>query len=202
MRSIFEPLRSGWDSLTGSVHVYALPGWDSRVVQPWQDAIERTGVCAVQPVPFLHATIQRTPVFLPAERPEELEHFSAALTRIADARSALEIVLRRPQVMTTAVCASGDPTRDWDSLVAEVGAAIDDCFPGRPLPAGPHAPHVSLGYARQESDDIPLRAAFDVLAGTPWTPTLTVDALHLLAVDANEAAGTFTWTSLSVHPLR
>lgn len=93
MRSIFEPLRSGWDSLSGSVHVYALPGWDASMVQPWQDAIERSGVCAVQPVVNLHATIARTPLFLSASRPQQREDFSAALSRIAGARTAFQVPL-------------------------------------------------------------------------------------------------------------
>ena len=202
MRSIFEPLRSDWDSLTGSVHVYALPGWDSSVVQPWQDAIDRTGVCVVQPVPFLHATVQRTPVFLPTPRPGALDRLATALTGITAGRSAFTVPLRRPEVLSTAVCATGDPTPDWHSLLVEVRAASAAAFPGRPTPAGPHAPHVSLGYARQAADDAPLTAAFAALEDEPWTGSLTVDALHLLSVDANEQAGTFTWTSLSVHPLR
>lgn len=202
MRSIFEPLRSSWDSLTGSVHVYALPGWDAAVVQPWHDAISRTGVCVVQPVPFLHATVQRTPVFLPTPRPGALDRFATALTAIARGRAAFAVPLRRPEVMSTAVCTTGDPTPEWDALVGEVRAASAAAFLGRTTPAGPHAPHVSLGYARQQADDAPLTAAFAALDAMPWTGTLQVDALHLLSVGANEDAGTFTWSTLSEHPLR
>lgn len=202
MRSIFEPLRTSWDSLAGSVHVYALPGWDAAVVQPWHDAISRTGVCVVQPVPFLHATVQRTPVFLPTPRPGALDRFATALTSIARGRAAFAVPLRRPAVMSTAVCATGDRTPEWHAIVTEIRAASAAAFPGRPMPAGPHAPHVSLGYARAEADDAPLASAFAALDNVPWTGSLAVGALHLLSVDADEDAGTFTWTSLSVHPLR
>ncbi|WP_353651075.1 2'-5' RNA ligase family protein [Nakamurella sp. A5-74] len=215
MRSIFEPLRTSWESLLGSVHVYALPGWDRTVVAPWQDAIAATEVCKVQPLEFLHATIARTPLFLPAAQrmpkssqdgtraalPQELAHFSAALDHIAGARPAFEVPLGRPEIMTTAVCAAGEQTQQWQTLVTEVRAAISQAFPDRPTPPGPFGPHVSLGYARLAADDAPLCAAYGVLAATPWSATLRVGALHLLSVDANEDAGTFTWSTLSVHPL-
>ena len=179
MQSIFEPLRTDWDSLTGCVHVYALPRWDPSAVRPWQDAIARTGVCEMQPPQFLHATVARTPLFLPSpdHRPSALRSLTDALDRIAHARTVFELPLRRPEVMTTAVCATGEATPDWDCLVSDVRAAIAVAVPDRPTPAGPHAPHVSLGYARRTTDDAPLTAALGALADEPWTSTLRVDAL-------------------------
>lgn len=200
MRSIFEPLHDEWDQLTGSIHVYALPSWPSTAVQQWQDGIARSGVCAVQPAVNLHATICRTPAFRPLVSATVLQNFSAVLASLALQRRAFDVPLCRPQLSPVGVVCVGETDASWDALVQDVRGAIAVCFPGVPTPAGPFAPHVSLGYANRPAPDAPLVAELAGLAEEPWDLTLSIDALHLLSVDANERAGTFTWDSIAVLP--
>lgn len=201
MNSIFEPLERSWAQLHDSLHVYALPRLATELITPYQEAIERSGVCAVQPEGFLHATVTRLPGHRNTVAADQLASYRAALDRTAAIARPFTVALGRPAVRNTAVAAAGESTAQWQTLVHDVRQAAAACFPGQPLPAPPFAPHVSLGYGTHPAADAPLVRELEMLAeSTRWQAELVVDAIHLLAVHANPSPGTFTWDVVSVHP--
>lgn len=206
MRSIFQRLAGEWPQLHSSLHVYALPDPDDErwaaTVARYHAAIRHSDVCAVQPPEFLHATIARTPAFLDTADPDRVRRLDALLAGVAGRHAPFTLELQPPQPHGEALITDGAPEPAWDALLADVRAAVSDAFPDEPLPRGPHAPHVSLGYGTRETDDAPLLAELERLAAeAPWQATLRVDALHLLSVEAVPDPGLFRWETLAVFPL-
>lgn len=206
MRSIFDRLARDWPQLDRSVHVYALPDPADAAfraaVAPYQEAVRRSGVAAVQPPEFLHATITRTPAFLGDGDQPGTDRLPPALAAVAARHRPFTLTLQRPRPHGEALVAVADPSPEWDALLADVRAAVAAAFPGEPLPGAPHAPHVSLGYGTRDTDEARLLAELDRLADdVRWDVALPVATLHLLSVDGVPDPGLFRWQALAAFPL-
>lgn len=193
MQSFFDTMPA-WARNDGSLHVYALP--DESVADRLESLSERLdGVAGLPRMPraWLHFTVSRLAQF------DDLGQ--ANLTRLATAvgeglsqQRAFDLRVGAPSVSGGSVGCVGEPSAQWDALVASVRSAAAATFPDSPLPPGPHAPHVSLAYA---TGDVDAAAVASRLAGAPELGVVPIRGIHVVSVTVRPELGTFDWTELA-----
>ncbi|WP_422933996.1 2'-5' RNA ligase family protein [Sinomonas sp. P47F7] len=176
------------------LHVYVLPDDELRsTLVARQSVLEGVEYCSVQPEPYLHATVQQFATAAEEVSPEEVEAFTERLALLAEDTEPFSIELGAPVADQFGLGVRGALSPEWTRLVDRVReAAAATVNKGRPMPAAPFGPHVTLGYGIADGSSDQLQRESDLLATEP-IPALKVASLHFLGVHQDTDAGTFTW---------
>ena len=192
MHSFFDAM-TPWSHNDGSLHVYALPDDDVTLRLEEQSLLlDGIGSLPRMPLPWLHFTIARLPQHDDLGQ-AELSRLCDLIGAALEGLPAFELQVGAPRADATAVGCVGEPSAQWDDLVAAVRGAASS-FSDEALPPAPHAAHVSLGYATGDVDDAEVAAR---LAGAEPLGAVPVRRVHLVSVTVRPELGSFDWTELA-----
>ncbi|KGI79342.1 hypothetical protein IL38_23840 [Actinopolyspora erythraea] len=187
--------------------MYALPSPEVReTARQYHEAVADAAAehgLGLQPLDYLHATVQMLRVATSEIGQPELDNLTSALRAGVAKQPPLVLQVGPPQVTRSAMEMWVSPETDesWRGLVETVRGAVqtslgDDALP----PLGSNAvPHLSLGYGYGDGDSGALASALrDVRAPLARMP---VTSLSLLAVTQHPEAGQLSWTPVATLPL-
>jgi 2'-5' RNA ligase len=206
MQSFFSRVPAArWPSPFGRLHVYAFAGPEvTTLTQAYQRLLAERGVTGLsrQPAPFLHLTVEMLLPHVDDLTGEQLGRLRDALAEQIAALPAFELQVGPALLSLYSITLDAVPDEPWQQLrqavrTAATAALGDDAVPPQTRSS---QPHVTIGYATGDTDIGPHVSALNDLR-LPRA-VLTVDEVHLVAVDQDPAAGIYTWPApLATFPL-
>jgi hypothetical protein len=197
----FDLPTTQWSTLTGCLHLYALPAAGDPIRSQFDDmAVVLADVpgLGLQPERFMHVTVQRLDAYEPDLADERWGRLLAALPEALREHSPFQATFAEPRARSHAIEAIGPVTPEWSSLLEHVRSVIAQCGLASALTMPPPAPHYSLAYSLAELDDELFEAA---LAPVARRSAFEIDSLALVAVDQDPDAGIFAFEPLSTWRL-
>lgn len=201
MKRFFDREDTKWKRLHGCLHLYGLPSAEA----PVRDAFSRTAArleqipgLGVQPVDYLHATVQRFDAFTEDLGSAAWAEFLARLRAELASIEPLELNFAAPFAAEYAVEAVGEPTGQWASLISLVSSAATECGLADQLTEPPYGPHYSLAYCIAETPSEPIAS---ILQQYGEATRFTMDAVALVSVAQSPVTGIFSFEVLESMPL-
>ncbi|MFB6726738.1 2'-5' RNA ligase family protein [Kribbella sp. NPDC056345] len=202
MKPFFGDVKAAdWRRPDGLLHVYVLPPPEvlamADAYQQLMKPHHETGLVSLQPRAFLHYTVQLIDRHVTEITDDQLAALKSALDAEAGPVEPFELTAVHGVVGVHGVTIYTEPpTPLFTALNQRVRAAVAEALGPDAVPEQQYAPvpHLSAGYGLADADSDPLIRAVNGYRPTPVT--LTVDQVHLLAVDQDRAAGTFSWKAL------
>lgn len=136
-----------WPSMRNRLHVYALPAPDLRsALGERQRVLAAFDYCSIQPVDYLHATVQQFAVTSDEVSPEDMDAFMARLKSLAAETKSFSVELGEPEADDYSLGVRGTNTPPWAKLTAAVrDAAADTINKSQSLPGAPFQPSSHFG---------------------------------------------------------
>lgn len=204
MKRFFDRPDTHWRNLSGALHVYALPDANSYLVKEARETaswLNGAVELAVQPVDYLHMTIQRLDLYreeIPSEIWDELTNHLAM--SVADIES-FDVEYAPATVRAGAIEAVSDENPSWKRLVDAVRESFCNVGLKHALVDPPFGPHYTVAYCVQDTDAQRDDELCQLLVDAPAT-SMRVSSVDLVAVDQSPEEGVFRFSSLMHWPLR
>lgn len=192
----FDQPAASWRSDKGCLHLYVQPAADAPILGDFaRMAAQLSGISGlgIQPVEYMHLTLQRFDAFTHDLSDERWRRLLRILPEVLRAHSPFAVTFAPPGPNSHAVEAVGQPSPEWESLLADVRAAVADCGLARALTAPPSAPHYTVAYSIDRTVDAEAESA---LAPVATATKLAIEQVMLVAVDQDPDAGSFSFERL------
>lgn len=204
MKRFFDRPDTQWRSLTGALHLYALPDPSDPVIARTSKEGARIGRwpgLALQPPLFLHMTLQRLDLYREDMDQMTWNHLLEGMKKVSSDLDPFTVEFARPCIRETAIEALGTPVGQWHQAVTAIRGAMTELGLGSSLTDEPFGPHYTFAYCQNDTssrEDAQLGKALErVCKPHSWR----VDTLHLVAVEQRPDEGVFRFERLYCWPL-
>ncbi|WP_368498297.1 hypothetical protein [Herbiconiux sp. A18JL235] len=196
MQRFFDRADTEWRRPSGCLHFYALPAEGEQLRRDFRSvssALSTVPGLGRMPEEYLHVTVQRLDAY--ADDLDDPEWVST-LDSLGPALGLLpgfEVRFAPPTVRSHAVEAVGGLSLHWSALVATIRQTLADAGLRQTLTASPYAPHYTVSYCIEETDDAVIRHHLSPAA----KPTaMGLSSVSLVAVDQDREAGVFRFETI------
>lgn len=198
MKCFFDRKDTKWRSLNGAIHVYI-------AIEPRNDLAQdltnfSRGICgdkkiAIQPLRFLHMTVQRLDLYADELSEYQFEGFINNLRRKTKSIKPFTVDCEKPKVRLEAIEAVGENCKQWEDLVAAIREGVVESGLGNALTEPPFAPHFTLAYCIEDTspeEDEYIESLLKHFRGEK----VKVNGVDLVAVTQDREAGVFEFETL------
>ncbi|WEV46994.1 2'-5' RNA ligase family protein [Bifidobacterium sp. ESL0690] len=199
MRRFFDRADTKWRRLDGAIHLYALPEPHEKVTEKakMEDrALADIAGLAVQPVDYLHMTLQRFDLYRDEISDEQWKQLDEELTSRIGALSAFDVAFNKPQVRQAAIEVVGKDGVEWQKLVDAIRDAFSASGLGDSLTDQPFGPHYTLAYCSSDTDAHTDAKVQKILDEVSVETTMHVSRAWMVAVNQSPQEGVFRFRKM------
>ena len=196
MQRFFDRADTEWRRPSGCLHFYALPAAGEPLRRDFRSAssaLSAVSGLGRMPEAYLHVTVQRLDAYADDLADPRWQAFLEALGPVLQLLPEFEIRFAPPTVRSHAVEAVGGLSLQWSALVATIRQTLADAGLRQVLTASPYAPHYTVSYCVEETDDAVIRQRLEPAAKPS---AMRLSTVSLVAVDQDREAGVFSFETV------